>query len=456
VSVPPLDLELGLELHATKSPGISGVIREEVDDFVVQEVLVDGSKAPLHGEIASKVLGSSLQRQRFLLCVLVKRNWDTFIAVKNVAIALGIDQNRIQIAGIKDAKAITAQHLTIDGSVIEEVAKVKVKDINVYPVGYIREALSTYYLHGNNFTINIRATKFKDPEEVATRVFQTINELVALGGMPNYYGHQRFGTTRPITHLVGKALVQGNFEDAAMLFLAKPSPHEHPASRQARQQLQETMDFPQAMINFPRQLRFERLMLSHLFDCPGDYIGAFQRLPLKLQELFVQAYQSYLFNRFLSERLKRGYSLNKAEIGDYVIGVERNGLPLTNVAKIVSSEVLASVNEQVRAGKMRVALPIVSLRQKQSQGVMGEIERGVIEQEGVNFENLRLNVLSRMGGKGGLRAAVTPIRDFKITNISCNDEVLCAQLSFMLFRGSYATVLLREVMKPLDLIKSGF
>ena len=87
------------------------------------------------------------------------------------------------------------------------------------------------------------------------------------------------------------------------------------SSRQARQELQETRDFKQALENFPNQLRFERLMLNHLADNPEDFVGAFQRLPLKLQQLFVQAHQSYLFNRFLSERVKHGYSLNKAESG---------------------------------------------------------------------------------------------------------------------------------------------
>lgn len=443
-----------MEVYATKTLGVGGVIKEAVDDFVVQEVLVDGSKAPINGVVPAKVLGSTSVRQRFLLCILAKRNWDTFIAVKNVAIALGIDQGRIQIAGIKDAKAVTSQHITIDGVALEDAAKVNVKDINIYPVGYVREALSTFYLLGNNFTINIK--NLMDCEEAQTRISQAITELEALGGMPNYYGHQRFGTTRPITHQVGKALVQGNFEEAAMLFLAKPSPHEHPTSRQARQQLQDTLDFQQSMVNFPRQLRFERLMLSHLFDNPGDYVGAFQRLPQKLQELFVQAHQSYLFNRFLSERLKRGLSLGKAEVGDYVVAVERNGLPLTTVAKVVTEETVAALNVQVAAGKLRVALPIVGARQKLSQGIMGQIEGEVLEQEGIKMDLLRVNELSRVGGKGGLRAAVTPIRDFNLQNISKIEGEFAVQLSFMLLRGSYATVLLREIIKPQDPIGAGF
>jgi tRNA pseudouridine13 synthase len=454
--VPLLDKQLGIEVYLTKSLGVGGVIREEVEDFVVEEVLVDGSKAQVNGSFPSRVLGSTLQRQRYLLCVLVKRNWDTFIALKNTAKQLGVDQSRIQIAGIKDAKAVTAQHMTVDGGLAEDAAKVNVKDIQIHPVGYVHEALSTYYLLGNYFTIKIKSVKYKQ-STVETRLAQTIKETEAAGGIPNFFGHQRFGTIRPITHLVGKALVKGDFEEAAMLFLAKPSGYEHPASRQARQQLQETGNFKGALDNFPKQLRFERLMLTHLANNPSDFVDAFQRLPLKLQELFVQAHQSYLFNRFLSGRLANGCAMNRAEVGDYVVGVERSGLPLMKASKIVTAETEAAVNRQIRTDKMRVALPIVGVRQKLSEGVMGQIEREVLEKEAIKLEELRVNPLSRVCGKGGLRTAATPVRDFKL-NVSANsDGKGCqAELSFMLFRGCYATVLLREIMKPANPLAAGF
>jgi len=457
VPVSPLDKQLGIEVYATKSLGVGGTIREAVEDFIVEEVLADGSKASVNGAVSGKVIGSSLQRQRFLLCILVKRNWDTLIAIKNVAKQLGIEQIDIQIAGIKDAKAVTAQYLTIEDCLMEDAPEVNVKDIQLQPVGYLREALSLYYLLGNNFTINIKSLMLEETT-VKTRISQTMDELEALGGIPNFFGHQRFGTTRPITHLVGKALVRGDFQEATMLFLAKPSVHEHPTSRQAREELQTTGNFKQAKENFPKQLRFERFMLNHLVDNREDFDGAFQRLPVKLQELFIQAHQSYLFNRFLSERVKQGLFLNKAEIGDYVVGVERSGLPVTKISKMVVAENIAEINEKIISGKMRVALPIIGVKQKLSEGIMGQIEKEVLAEEGINLENLKVNELSRVGGRGGLRTAITLIRDFKIQNISKNENGMDFQtkLSFMLLRGSYATVLLREIMKPIDPITAGF
>jgi tRNA pseudouridine13 synthase len=456
--VPRIDKLLGIDVYATETTGVGGVIRESVDDFVVEEVLVDGSKAKIEKTAENQVLGASPSKQQFLLCVLVKRNWDTFIALRNIAKQLRISQKQIQIAGIKDAKAVTAQHITIENCSMEDVSKVNVKDIEVRPVGYVRDKLSTYFLLGNNFTVRIKAIKLSE-SAIEKRITETARALDAAGGIPNFFGHQRFGTTRPITHLVGKAIVKGDLEEAAMLFLAKPSAYEHPASQKAREELKATHDFKQALQNFPRQLRYEQLMLTHLVDMPEDFIGAFRQLPVKLQALFVQAYQSYLFNRFLSERLKKGFSLSKAEVGDYVVNVERSGLPMVNVAKIAGAENVAAANELIKAGKMRVALPLIGVKQRSSQGDMGQIERQILEEECVETENFRVDAIPEVNGRGGLRVVVAPVKSFKVQGVSAcgaNRRERQADLSFMLLRGSYATVLLREILKPSDPLKAGF
>jgi len=458
LSVPKIDKALGIEVYATETLGTGGVIRSSVDDFAVEEVLVDGSRAKIEKTVENHALRATLAKQGFLLCVLVKRNWDTFIAIKNVARQLGISQEQISIAGIKDAKAVTAQHITIEHGVMEDIAKVNVKDIEIRPVGYFRDKLSQYYLLGNNFRIVIKAINLAAPT-IAKRIAATMRGLEAVGGIPNFFGHQRFGTTRPITHLVGEAIVKDNFEDAALLFLAQPSVYEHPASRQARRELQSTQDFKQALQNFPRQLRYERLMLGYLVEKPRDFVGAFKRLPVKLQMLFVQAFQSYLFNRFLSERIRNGFALNRAEVGDYVVNVERSGLPMVKTGKIVEAAALAEANEAIGTGRIRVALPLVGVRQRLSQGVMGQIGQHVLEAEDVKAEDFKVDALPEISGRGGLRTVTTPIKNFKPSGSSAsadNPKERQAELDFLLLRGSYATVLLREIMKPKNPISAGF
>lgn len=456
--VPKVDKLIGIGIYATKSPGIDGVIRQSVEDFVVEEVLVDGSKAEINHFDKRQVLGSSSVRDRYLMCVLVKRNWDNFQAIKMISRQLGISTGQIQIAGIKDAKAITAQHITIENVAIEDVQKVNVKDIEIRPMGYVRNKLSSYYLLGNTFHITIRDIRHSK-SAIKKKMAKIIEELEEIGSVPNFFGHQRFGTTRPITHLVGKAIVKGNFRKAAMLFLAKPSPYEHPESRQARKQLQATHDFKRGLEDFPKQLHYERSMLQHLAKKPDDFIGAFRRLPIKLQELFPQAYQAYFFNKFLSKRIENGFSLNKAEVGDCAVSVERSGLPMLMMHKLANAGTLAEMNGAIKAGKMRLAIPLVGFKQHSSLGVQGEIEKQILEEEDVSMESFKIRDMPEISARGELRTAITPLNNFslnQISNDSANPSRREAELGFMLYRGSYATVVLREIMKTRNPMTAGF
>jgi len=459
--VPSLERSIGIEVYATSSSGIGGKIRQSAEDFVVQEILVDGSKAEVNrlgGKTEQTVLGSSSVKNRYLLCVLFKRNWDTFMALRNVTQQLGINTTQIQIAGIKDAKALTVQYVTIEDVAIEDVQRLRLKDIEVRPIGFLRTELSSFYLLGNSFQAKIRNAKHPRTF-IERRTAKIMEELRGLGGIPNFFGHQRFGTTRSITHLVGKGFVNGKLERAAMLFLAKSSPYEHPQSRQARQELQATQDFKRAYKSFPKQLRFERMMLRSLAENPRDFAGAFRKLPTKLLELFIQAYQSYLFNRFLSSRIKDGLPLNAAEVGDYVVNVEKSGVSLPKMYRTASSETLEEINHAVRKGKMRVAIPLVGFRQHTSQGVQGEIESRILEEEGVSPQDFRVSAMEEMGSRGELRAMTAPLLDFTFNDVS--DDVTDPQnrtikVDFTLLRGSYATIVLREFMKPPNVVKAGF
>lgn len=460
--VSKLEKSIGIEVYATHSLGIGGVIRQFPEDFLVEEALVNGSKAEIRPSTTTQLQVHGTRpppfMQQRLLCVLVKRNWDNFQAVRVIARQLGISSQQIHIAGIKDANALTAQHVTIEGITPEAIKKVKIKDIEIRPIRYFHIRLSSYYLRGNNFRIVVRAVS-RSESDIQNRISKVVEKLEALGGMPNFFGHQRFGTTRPITHLVGKALIKGNFRKAAILFLAKPSPNEHLISRKAREELWQTQDFKKALKEFPKNLHYERLMLRHLAKKPDDFIGAFRRLPAKLRIIFPQAYQAYLYNRILSRRIAQGLQLNSVELGDYVVGVESSGLPNTTQHKVATQETISEIRKALKLGKMFLAFPLAGFRQQLSQGVQGENEKYVLEEEGVSLEDFKIKGMPELSLKGGLRTALAPLKDFSINKIS-KDEASPHKkkvtVSFMLYRGSYATVLLREIMKPRNLLKAGF
>jgi tRNA pseudouridine13 synthase len=258
------------------------------------------------------------------------------------------------------------------------------------------------------------------------------NELANIRGVPNFFGHQRFGTRRAITHLVGKRIVKGNWEKAALTFLAKPSEFEHPESRQVRQRLWKTRDFAEAFRDFPFQLRHERMMLSRLAKYPRDFVGAFRRLPTKLCQLFVQAYQSYLFNRFVSERIKLGFPLIETKSGDNTLKIN---------------------------GQSCLALPLIGYKQSLSFGAQGELERRILEEEKVSQGHFRISIMPQISAAGGLRAATMPLIGLKIEKPmkdTANPNKHMVSFRFALKKGSYATMILREFMKPRNPIKAGF
>jgi len=451
--VPKLEKMLGMEVYATKSLGIGGKIRRYIDDFVVEEILIDGSRAEVSPENMPLIIGEG----KYLVCLLVKRNWDNLLAVREIARKLGVAYKDVHIAGIKDAKAVTAQHISIKGTTPEKAAKVKVNGLTLVPLRYQNFKISPYHLYGNKFTITIRDVSHSITE-TKERIENILAEIQDLGGIPNFYGHQRFGTVRPITHLVGKEIVKGDFEKAVMTYLALPHEFEYEKARKARERLMETYNFKEALEEFPRHLKYEILMLKHLVKNPKDYIGALRKLPLQLRRLFTQAYQSYLFNRFLSERIRRNISLKEPQTGDYIVYVDQKGLPTQYAAKVDEGN-LGEMRKLAEEGRIQVAIPIVGYRQYFSDGIQGEIEKEILEKEGVSPEDFYVKGMREVSAKGELRAALTPLIDFtyeKPCRDLANPLKRMVKCSFTLQRGSYATVFLRELMKPRNLIEAGF
>ncbi len=454
MQVPSLEKEMGIETYITQSEGIGGNIRQLLDDFVVEELLVDDSLATVEAPVEGWVPAGE---GAYLVCVLVKRRWNTFLAVREVASRLRISQKRIMFAGIKDTKAFTAQHISLQNVSPRKVLDLEIKDITVYPKHYSKERVYSQLIKGNRFHIIVRNIDYPiSVIEERTRSIQ--KEIERIGGVPNFFGHQRFGTIRPNTHQVGKHLSRGDIEKAVMVFLAEPSLHEHPEAREARQQLQETMDFKEALASFPRFLRYERFMLHHLTRYHNDFVGAFRTLPRRLRKLFVQGYQSYLFNRFISERIRRGIPLNEPQIGDYLKKLDDNGLPTEDYDQATETNI-DTMERAVKEKKMCVAAPLVGPNLPPSRGIQGEIEQKILENENVSPEQFKIPFMPEATAEGRVRAILNPVWNLQQEEIGKdkeNVEKQMMQVGFTLNRGSYATVVLREFMKSQNLIEAGY
>ena len=102
-----------------------------------------------------------------------------------------------------------------------QVAAIHLKDIVLEPVRQSNEALSLGDLLGNRFELVIRDTDVPDLAARVDAISQTVRE-----GVPNYFGLQRFGAIRPVTHTVGEWILRGDYEQAVLTYVGLPFPGE--------------------------------------------------------------------------------------------------------------------------------------------------------------------------------------------------------------------------------------
>jgi len=155
--------------------------------------------------------------------------------------------------------------------------------------------------------------------------------------------------------------------------------------------------------------------------------------------------------------MKRTIPIGKPQIGDYVVALNEKGLP-TFVSKRVEEGNMAEVSQRIGEGKMAVAIPLVGFKQPPSDGVQGKIENEILEKEETGPEDFRIQKMPEASAPGVLRRALSPILELNIESKepATDQEGFSIEFSFALQKGSYATVLLREFMKPKDLVGAGF
>jgi tRNA pseudouridine13 synthase len=415
------DYSIGMEYYITDTPGCGGVLRRDLCDFQVEEVYED--------------LG--YEGGRYLVLEVEKRDWDTHHLIREMSRQLRISQKRFCWAGTKDKRAITRQRISIMNLDESELKRVTLPNIGIKILGRTNRAVGLGDLLGNRFKIRVRGL---DCDNAADAMAKTTDEIAKHKGVPNYFGVQRFGDTRPVTHRVGEALAKGEIERAAFTYLALPFPGELDSTRRVRAKLWEDRDIPDALKNYPTYLRYEVAMLNYLVEHPGDFAGAFNVLSLNLRRLFIHAYQSYIFNRILSRRLASVMPIDKAVNGD-IVCFGRDDLPDTDRLQAVTEENIDAINRLASRGRAFVTLPLVGYEPSFAQGDEGEIERAVLEEEGVDPIGFRVPANPDLGSKGTRRAALLRV----LPQVNVSDDF--ADIEFFLPAGSYATVVLREYMK---------
>ena len=422
----PRERAVGIEQYVSDVDGVGGRLRASPADFRVREIeTID--PAPLDAD--PDAYPHLVVRARL-------RDWETTAFAGRLSDKLGISRERVSWAGTKDKRAITTQLFSIQGVTPPLPA---VAETTVEPIGRAGRPVLFGDLAGNAFEIVVR--DLDRPAAVpqttaALRAFAGDDETVAV---PNYFGQQRFGSRRTVTHQVGLAVVQGDWEGAVMAYLGGPGEREPEPTSAARSFVEQTHDWAAALERFPDWLGHERAMLHALAD-GASFRAALESVPSSLQRLFVNAAQSALFNRIVSERLARGLPFDRPVVGDVVCFTTHEAdivRPAPERAQRVTADRLETVRRHCERGRAFVTAPLVGTETDRGGGDPGEIERAVLTDAGLEPSDF-----DRPGEfhSTGTRRAI-----LLTTNLTVDRDPL--QFGFRLPSGAYATTLLREYLK---------
>ena len=429
-----LDAEkkIGIETFFTPCSGIGGKLRVKPEDFTVKEI----SNYPVEKEDG-----------KFTIADVTATYWETNLLVRELSKKLKISRQRIGFAGTKDKRAKTTRLMSFYKVPVENIQNLKISDVEIKNVYRSDKPVKVGNLTGNKFEIIIRESE-KINEEDVSQIFSKIKEN---NGFPNFFGIQRFGVIRPITHIVGKHMACGDFEKAAMTYVANPIKGEDEETYVLRQDLEKTRDFSKALKNYPNTLNYEKAILNKLVVNPEDFVGGLKELPKNLLTMFVYAYQSYLFNRIISMRLKNGLPLNKTVVGDIILPFRKGVFEEEFIP--VKKNNIDKVNLQISKGKAAVSGVLFGSDSVFAEGEMGEIEHKIIESEKIDYRDFIIPEIPFISSSGTRRPILGFVQDFNFKiiddDISPGEKALF--LNFQLHKGCYATSLLREFMKSNDI-----
>lgn len=319
---------------------------------------------------------------RYLYLKITKKNKNTLDVVKQLARLLHCPEKNIGFAGNKDKKAITEQVFSLKGIGKEKIAKIEIPEVKIEFVGYGTAPLSLGDLEGNHFEITIR-----NLEREKIRLVHFI---------PNYFDEQRFASNNAA---IGKHLIQKDFQQALQL------------------------------MNYSQCAR-------HLETYKKDFIGALKLLPMRLLKMYINAYQSYLWNETLAQYLREEGKVVKEE--KYSVG--------TFVFVEESEKHLALEIPLIGCGD-------ITSKEKKIDKIISKI----LQQENITPPDFVIKQIKELTQMGELRKAFIPVEGLKIGAFQkdeLNSGKKKVRVSFSLGKGSYATMVVRAIIKNNSLVKA--
>ncbi len=400
-------------------PGVGGRIRERCEDFLVDE-------QPLYQPAGTG---------EHIYMLLEKRNLATFDLLDIVKRHFGVDRRAVGYAGLKDRVAITRQVVSVHvpGKKIEDFPTFAHERVNVLWADYHTNKLRQGHLLGNRFSIRIRGVNATD-----ARVAHRVIERLAKFGVPNRFGEQRFGAAWN-NHLVGRAMVAMDFEGATRALLG-PSPggtmnvaaREHFAAGR----------FAEALDEYPPACKAERRVLMALYR-GATAEKALRQIDEPSARYMLSAFQSAVFNRVLDHRVQVG-ALGSLAVGDLAMKHENRAVFAVDEAVVNDP----TTSERLSRLEISPSGPMWGESMMRASGETDAVELAALAEMGLTPEQL-VAFGAKFPGmiEGARRPLRVPIIDPDVEG-GVDEHGSFIRVAFELPRGAFATVVMREIMKP--------
>lgn len=405
-------------------------IRRTPEDFRVEEVTTSAFRA--------SIVPEQDPSHPFAAYTLEKSSLATPDAIGFIAGALKVPRTAVSAAGLKDRHAVTTQTITVDTAAVRGRPPRFLSDDlwRMTALGFVPRAADSTVIAANRFSLVVRGLDKRGADEMVRRAAVLTDTMKPGAGdllFVNYFGDQRFGSNRHGQGWAARALVDGDFETALKLAIGTPARKDSGPTRALSRALATHWgDWNTALANFGRMP--ERGAIETLAR-GGSFQDAFTALPKFTQEICVEAYQSHLWNaiaRELADALAEQTAQSAFEADD-------------NFGPLIFPR-SAALTPAFR----ELPIPVPSPRAIMPE-CLSEIVAGILADEGVTLETLRIPGLQRPWFGGGDRNFVARARGWAISDPYLDEFAgnspynIAVSVRFELPRGSYATVLLRAL-----------
>ncbi len=386
---------------------IHGVLKSSPADFIV---------------IEQKLYEPSGEGEHLYVTVR-KTNMSHDEMIRQIAREFAVSIRDVGAAGRKDLRGVTTQTISVYLPRKEISVPERVGSIEILSSSWHTNKLRLGHLSGNHFSIRLR--------EIASANYKCIEErlqALAKTGLPNFFGLQRFGN-RGNNHKLGLAMILEDWEALVKELLDGEGRHHAFAVNG---------EYKKAFDAWPFGQPAERNVLEAL-ACGKSLRQACKTISTSLRKLWVNAFQSTLFNEVLQRRQKDG-TWNKILGGDVVWNHEGGGRTFIATAEDINCTV---TKDRLDTFEISPTGPLWGAKMRLPKGTVLELEKCAVSTYGVGdqqFENIK-----KMA-KGTRRPLRVQVANQK-TSIGTDNDGDFIEVKFDLPAGSYATVVIDQLLR---------